>query len=234
MKRSTYILFFLLSLTTVIYANPGKKYLKLIRENYLNLNQVAVQLDYTLYKGYSSDSIVQNYASLYRRFNQNQYRRVQDIELINIDSLSLKINHKNKTVSIVVYQPLNYLDFNIQKTLSYCERIELKELGKKGYEVSLILKQKLDIPFTKVRIEVDKKNWIKRIVLFYATQINFSDSYFETDMANPKLVIDYQDIEKNWTDKDSILDLKKYLILKNNFFLLTPAYAGYVLQDNRR
>lgn len=233
MRLRTYILFLSFCFLEFGMAQQGQDYLKLVRENYLHLNNMSAQLDYALYKGVNGTIPLQSYTSEYRKSGQAQYRKIDQVELLTIDSLSLNINHTDKTVTLSKHEPISYFEFDLKASLKFCKNVNVK-VNESSYTVSLILKEATDIPISKIEFQIDKKYWIEQTTIFYSNQINFSDSYFETDMDFPKLVVNYHPIDKKWKDKADILKLKTYLAFKNEEPILNSSYSSYELIDGRQ
>ncbi len=233
MKLNQYILLMCVLLSWNASADNGQDYLELVRNNYLNLKSASVQLDYTLYKGYTNDSVVQAYSSQYRKVNGNTYRQIGGTELINSGDVSLKIDHNQKTMIVSDYTSINYLDFDIEQTLAYCKTVKVTPLGKKN-KVVMILKDQSDIPFNKIELELDKNLWISEITMYYSNQINFATSYFDQELDFPKLVVSYHQIDRKWKDKEGILQLENYIISQKNNLQPAQPLQDYQLIDIRK
>ena len=233
MSLKLYISLLLISVSTIGTSISGEEYLKLIRANYLSLKAISYSLDYTLYKGYTGKEVVEEYTSFFGKQKNSEYRIINGVELININKISLSINHNRKTITVSDYKAIKPMDFDLEKTLQFCEKIEV-EIIKQGFIVSLILRDKTDIPFNKLTLRLDKKYWIKTIEMFYTSKINFSDSYFEKDLDYPRLSIAYKEIDKNWKDKEGLLELDKYLSVVGSKLKLSKKLENYTLLDIRK
>lgn len=203
---------FLLVVPISVHAISGKAFLKKVRAQYDNIESMQLYTHYMLYKGHYSDSIQTEYNGMYFKQNHDYYRKIQNTEIINSVSnhIYIKINHDQK--AILISDPVNYsaVDFDIKKTFKQCKDILVKEKGNNNV-ITLLIKNKTDIPYSKIEIEINKNYYIKEIALFYSIKMNFSSSVFKQDYRFPKLVIKYNDFKKKWKDKSGLLNTENYI-----------------------
>ena len=106
---------FLFFFINTCFANNIETLLKRIRGNYENIESFQQYIHYTLYKGHSSETIFTEYNSLFNEIGKDSYRKLQDVEIINSNSvgINLTINHSQK--SILVSKAIDYsiFDFDI-------------------------------------------------------------------------------------------------------------------------
>ena len=216
MKKFISILFIIV-ISSTVFADSGKSVLKKIRANYENIESLELFMHYELYKGHKSNTIVTEYNAVYNRIGKDSYRKIQDAEVINsnTEGLNLTINHNQR--AILVGNSTNYsaIDFDVKSTLKHCKDIQIRS-NNKNTIITLVLKDKTDIPYVKVEFEINKKYYVQNIIFYYSTQLNFSETYFKQDFDFPKLKITYNALKKKWKDKTGLLSVENYVKINDD------------------
>lgn len=214
------------------YTMSGKEIIKKIKANYNQLNMVDLNIDYQLFKGHNSAEIIEAYQSVYRRKDKESYRQIHKTELINTTDYLLHVNHAEKRIIVSNSSRINAIDVDFKQSLKWCNNVTVTTKGKNRI-IQLFIKSKTDIPFRTIVIEIDQNYWIKKITLNYATQMNFSKSYFTKEMGYPKMVITFNQLKKKWKDKEGLLDIKRFVEIEEKEIHLGEAYKNYELIDLR-
>lgn len=219
-------------LATQTFAFTSKQFLKNIRNNYDQLKAVDLEIGYQLYKGHTGTNLVEEYSSVYKRLNNQSYRKIGNTELINTTNQSLNINHENKQIILSKPSQTELLEVNIKETLKWCKDIKITEKnGEKS--LHLILKSRTDIPYSSILVKVDKNFWIENLTFYYAVKMDFSSSYFAPDLAYPKMVVTYGKLKKKWKDKEKLLNTDRFIDQTAGELKLKEMYQNYQLIDLR-
>lgn len=237
--KSHFILIILLSLisnySVAITTGKEKKmtpkqWLENIRLRYEEMSSVDMLMQYNLYKGFESSEIHSSYQAVYRRDGNNFYQKIDNYEIIMNEQYSISINHENGLMIISKPSSLNLFDSNLESSLSQCQNVTVSRKGKL-VTLSLILKQKSSIPFSRVDVTSNSNYEIQKLTLFYAHETNFSDSYFNPVMDRAKLEINYLSTKSTWKDETGIFKSEKYFTDQKTELKPASLYASYQLVD---
>jgi len=222
------ILLFLFAVSIFSHAATGKEFLKKVRANYEDLNSLELLMSYRLYKGHESNEVRESYGALFCRDGEQSYRKIDQTEFINTKDYSIKISHSEKMIVVSQASKMDAFDVDIETSLKWCENVLVADKGEFN-EISLIIKDRTDLPFSKINVVVDKKFWIREMTLFYSTQMNFSSSYTNKEMDFPKIFIGYYDLKKKWNDKDGLLNMDNYILVEEKKILPATRLSGYTI-----
>jgi hypothetical protein len=209
-------------------AENGNDFLEKVRANYEELNSLDVNMRYELYKGHASTVIEESYDAFYARQEDESYRKIGETELINNKDYSLQINHAEKVIVVSAPCKNELFDADVKTSLGFCQDV-LVSSENDLHIITLLIKSKTDLPYSRIRVSVDKKYHITEMVFFYATQVDFSKNYGKKDMDFPKLVVKYNDLSKKWKDENGVLATEKYIRTENNTLSPAPEYADYTI-----
>ena len=210
----------------------AKQYLEKVKANYNGLESLEIEMNYQLYKGFESTVIEQAYNSIFFRSGENSYRKIDQIEFISNSELSLQINHGEKV--IMISNPSNISAFvtDLESSLKLCRDVQVRKKEQTTL-ITMIIREKTDLPYSRLDLLIDANFWIQEITLFYSSEINFSESYFQQDMAYPKLVVSYQMFKDKWKDKEGLLITENYVTANENSYTASKRFADYKILDYR-
>lgn len=210
MLRRILVSLLLVLFSTSAFSGKGEKILKEVRANYEDLRSLELTLEYTLYKGYESENIEQQYLGDFRRNGSNSYRRIHNTEFISNKDYLIKVNHDQKMIAVSSPPEETALNGDLKKSLKWCKDVQVRTKGDNSV-LSLVLKSQSDIPYSVVDIEIDKKFWIQQVTFYYSRLMDFSESYTSKDLHLPKLVVKYNKLKKKWKDKDGVCETGNYI-----------------------
>lgn len=221
---------------TVLRAQDAKTYLDRINANYLNLTAMELTLDYQLFRGHKGTEVLDSYANVMHLTPTGSHRKVYTDEVVTSDSLMLVLDHEFKTMQLSTYTPASiaFVDEKLKNNLTNCEDIIVREKDNGLRTIQLTFKEKSTVPYSLVRVTIDKDYWIKHITFYYATQLDFSQNTFNPDYDFPRLEVTYTALKKNWKDKKGITSLTNYIALTDGVYRPTALYKDYKLIDIRR
>lgn len=214
-------------------ANEGEQLLQKVRKNYEKVESFEMELTYSLFKGHAGNTPVETYKSTYNKTKESYYRNVLKNEFIDHPEYSILIDHANRQVLLSKPNLGASPIIDLKKVLSYCAKIETQQLENGLTQLQVEIKNNNDIPFSKIVYQIDKEHWIKEVTLYYVTETNFSGSYFEKDLALPKLKVEYKKLSNKWKDKEKRTELATYIQQETSIPKLEEKYKGYTLVDNR-
>jgi len=233
MKNIIFGIILVLSIPANTFAITGKEVLTRVQENYEQIQSLEVNMDYLLYRGYTSKEVKENYTALFKRSGKNSYRKIAHSEYIVEDDLMICINHDDRQITLTHAVESDVVDPEIKNSLRYCSDILVLDNNGKNTSIELILKKESDLPYSRIRIDLDEDYWIEQLTFFYNTQVNFSSSYFSPQMDYPRLEVRYRDLKKNWKDETGIARLNNYVQITDDKIEATPLYKAYTIIDNR-
>lgn len=236
----TYLVFIGLLLGSLAFGSSFANYendnpesiLANIKANYENLASLEINMRYQLFKGFDSAELIQESNSVFCRKGNASYRKIETTELISNAEYTINIDHENR--KIMVSDPVADFPFGneIKSALNYCK--DVRVLAKDGGKViDLTIDDKVDLPYGRVLIAIDKKYRVQKIEMHYTNQMDFSTNYFEKDLAYPRLVIFYDVFKPKWKDKDAVLSSSNYIENKEGNITPSALYKQYELYDLR-
>ncbi len=233
MKSKTTFIIFLLLIVSPCFGLTGKDFLANIRSNYEDLESLELNMEYKLYKGFSGFDLKEQYSSVFRKDEKSSYRKIDQIEFITDESCSVTINHEQKTITISNPQMIGALEFDSKTSLNMCQDVKVHRSSDGLWTMKMMIKEMSDLPYAMVELKVDKNFWIEQIGFFYSAKMNFSDSYFSSEMDYARMVITYSNLKKKWQDKDGIMKIDKYLSIGPDEVIPAESFRDYEVYDFR-
>ena len=232
MKKITLsILISLLGVYT--YGMSGKEYLKKVQQNYEELESLSLQMNYILYKGLKSDSVIEEYASYYYKAGTASYRQINTTEILTQDEMELTINHTDKLMVVSQANEISVIDADLTNSLKMCKDVRVHTIGK-NKRITLILKSETDIPYSSISFEIDNRYFIQEITINFASRINFSQDFRGQDYDFPRLVIQYNHFKDKWKDKEGILNTDRFILTDDKGIKQAASYQDYEVYDMRK
>ncbi|MCH2233784.1 MAG: hypothetical protein MK078_05980 [Crocinitomicaceae bacterium] len=215
-------------------ALSAKKVLEQVQENYANLNAFEADLTYQLFRGHDSEKVIESFNSLHCKNESGEYRKVSNTEFITVSSLgvSVQVNHNDRLILLSNPTNSDLVDASLKSSLSYCNDTYAVET-KEGTDVTLLFNKMVQLPFSKVVVSLTKDNWISSLTLCYSSEQNFSKDFYHQDYDQVKMKITYDDFKTKYKDKESLIDVSKYLTIVDGNFQTTTLYQDYKLLDYR-
>jgi hypothetical protein len=216
-----------------LWGQSGKDYLEKVRYNYEDVESFEVYMNYMLFKGFNSDTVLSEYNSVFYKKGDNSYRKINDTQIVVVDGIELNIDHVQKLMILSTPRDLSAFDFNLKNTLKQCDKVIVGSRNG-NILITMIIKDKIDLPFGKMELEIDKKHFIKEVVIYYNTKTNFAGSYFDQDYDFPKLVVQYNGFKTKWKDKENLLQLKNYISVTESGIFGAGIHSSYQILDYRK
>jgi len=191
-------------------ASEGQKLLEKVQKKYAELGDVKTTLSYVMYRGYSGNEIVESYNSQNLFYQGSVYRKMKDVEFYSSDSLSIQVNHRDKIIIVSKNRYSGLLDANLANSLKSCKDVRVEQLDN-GKLLSLIIKEKTDLPFNKVDVLIKEDFSIDYFTLFYASKFNFSNDYRKPDFDFTRLKVYYGEMTKLKPKEVNDLSLSKFI-----------------------
>lgn len=226
MRWKNLIFLFLISVFQLSFAESGVAFLERVRANYDDLNSLSIEMKYDLYKGHKGNQLTESYTSFYGRSGKDSYRKIGSVEFINNDDYAIQVNHQDKMILVSDPSKNELFDPSLEDALRFCSSVNI-ESNSTGQLIHLIIKQKVDLPFSRLEIQVDKKLFVTSIVFYYSTQMNFSGNYQNPQMDFPRLEVTYENLSRKWKDTDQKLESSGYLKIQDRNILPADLLSGY-------
>jgi len=224
MKSILLIIFGALAICT--HAMDINSYFEKINANYSNLKSFELTLNYKLFKGYSGVDLRDEYQSVLRMDGKNSHRKLYQDEIVTTPEHTLVLNHNLRTIQIMPPVEEGVFDLDVQSSIDQCQDIRVEKIAG-GEQIQLILKKESTVDYARIDVEIDENYWVSKITLYYSNQMNFSQDYFNPEVALPRLVIEYQELKKKWKDKVGISSMSTYLIKNGETYAPAKNYEGY-------
>jgi len=215
------------------FSISGKEYLDKINANYEELNSFELELNYQLFKGHNGTEIKDEYNALVRKEDKSTYMNLYNETYVSDKKMSLVINNRERLIQIFEQRDFKVAQEDIVNSLDQCQQINIQKKGD-SQVISISFKPFSNAPYSRVQVEVDKKFWIKKITLYYETQMNFSTDYYHPDLDVSRLEITHKKLKKNWKDREGLTDLSRYITSENGNYVGNENFAAYEIVDLRK
>ncbi len=222
----TYLILVLLMFNGTGYALTGKEYLEKINANYNSLKSFEIMLNYKLYKGHNGTDLRDEYESKLSMAGSRRHRKIYAEEVITTETKSLVLNHELKTIQVLPGVKAKLFDQDLSTIVRQCAAIKITDTNN-GKLLSITFKKFSSVQYAKIDVLIDANYWVKKMTLFYATQMNYSRDHFHPDMDYARLEVDYSKIKKNWKDSEGLTKLSNYVIKEGSIYNVSGQYKNY-------
>jgi hypothetical protein len=200
---------------------------------YNDKSHMEYHCTYELFKDHKSTVVVESYPGFFYRDNAKVYQKIDETEFIYASDFFLQISNSEKLMGLSQPQKLINTPVDLDLALKNCSKTELEE--KDGYyAITLIIKNSSDLPFSVVKMRIDKKKYfLERLDIYYSDMIDFSQEYTKKDEQRPHLKITFNEPKLNPKQK-KYFELEYYFSLSNSGIMKPlEKYSDYTLIDNR-
>lgn len=227
--------FFLLTLifSTSSFSMTAKDLISKMQKIYNDKSHIEYTCTYELFKGHKSDVVEESYKGFFYRNKSNVYQKIDETEFVYATDFFVQISHSEKMISLSQPQKLINTTVDLDLALKHCSKTEVEE--KEGYyAVTLIIKNSSDLPFSVVKMRINKKKYfLERLDVYYSEALDFSQEYNKNDQDRPHLKITFAEPKLN-PKTLNYFELDRYFLKNSSGILkLVEKYVGYTLVDNR-
>ncbi len=189
---------------------------------------------YELFKGHKSDEVVESYKGYVYRNKLEVYQKIDETEFVYAKDFFIQISNSEKLISLAQPQKLINTNVDLNLALKNCSKTQLEE--KDGYySVTLVIKNSSDLPFSVIKMRIDKKKYyLERLDIYYSDLIDFSNESNKKEEDRSHLKITFDAPKFNPTKSVNNFTLDKYITRSSSGILsLIDKYSTYQLIDNR-
>lgn len=227
--------FFLLAIlvSSASFSMNVKELIGKMQKIYNDKSHMEYNCTYELFKDHKSELVEESYKGFFYRNNSKLYQKIDETEFIYADDFFIQISNSEKLVAISQPQKLMSTAVDLDLALKNCSKTEVEE--KEGYyAVTLIIKNSSDLPFSVVKLRIDKKKYfLERLDIYYSDMSDFSEEYNKKDQQRPHLKIIFNEPKLN-PKQQNYFELDHYFSKNSSGIMkLVEKYAGYNLIDNR-
>lgn len=225
--------FCVLFIASYSFGGQVEDIIKKMRSNFLEVKALEYSSTYELFKGHKSTSVHTSYQGYFYRDEKHVYQKIKNTEFVYGSDFFLKISHDQKALSLDLAQENINREIDLSTIFNFC--IEKTAVEKeKYYSITLKYKHGSPTPFGVVKMRIDKKSFqILQLDLYYRNSQNFSDSFRQTDMAQPHLRILFGEIKMVEKPRKELFEYSNYIGKKADMLYPTGECKGYELIDNR-
>lgn len=234
--NNRYLLLALLFVCTLVKAQTASKDFVLINEAYAKAKSVSMQVNYTLFKSWSSNDILQKQTGEMKWKGPNQlYTRIGESETFRFSDYLMSVNHENKRVMLMAVvgndnNSQSKTSFGkIDTLLKFCKTVDYSKEPDGNAAYTLTFDKKYELG--KVKITFNTKTWfITQLIFFYNLPLQMPEGA-ETVEYITRLQIDYTNISTRAAISDTELSYNKYILMKNNKPELRKEFSAYTFSD---
>lgn len=215
------------------FSMNAKELISKMQKIYNDKAHIEYSCTYELFKGHKSDVVEESYKGFFYRNKSNVYQKIDETEFVYAPEFFLQISHSEKMISLAQPQKMMNTPVDLDLALKFCSKTEVEE--KDGYYgITLTIKNDSDLPFSVVKMRIDKKKFfLERLDIYYSETLDFSQEYNKNDPARPHLKIVFSEPKQNPKGLN-YFELDRYFSKSSSGILkLTEKYTGYTLIDNR-
>ena len=234
--KNRYLLLVLAFVGTAVKAQTASKDFVLINEAYSKAKSVSMQVNYTLYKSWFSNDILQKQSGEMKWKTANQmYSRMGESETFRFSDYLMSVNHENKRIILMAVIGTDNSSQSktsmgkIDTLLKFCKTVEYTKEPEGHAAYTLTFDKKYE--FGKVKITFNTKTWfITQLIFFYNLPLQMPEGA-ETVEYITRLQIDYSNISTRAAISDADLSYNKYILLQNNKPELRKEFSSYTFSD---
>lgn len=195
--------------------------------NYFNTDEcIYLNIKYSLFEAGSNYSSEVQYMTVAKQ-SSNIYNSLEGMEYLKVGDKTLFINHETKTARLSKnYENNDYMTnfttfSNADSALKRCSEKYIEKVS--ATEEKVVVSNCMN-EFVKTEVVYKKKNFEPILINLYRISADGN--------STEKIEIRYENIQKLKTDKDSFLDISKYLVINGeNITLNEEALQGYSFQN---
>lgn len=222
-----------ITISSMTFSLDVKEIIGKMQKLYNDKSNIEYSCKYELYKDHKSEQVTESYDGFFYRNKTNVYQKIDETEFVYATDFFLQISHSEKLLLLDQPQKLINTTIDLDQALKYCSKTQLEE--KDGYyAITLWIKSTSDLPFSVVKMRIDKKKYfLERLDIYYTMMEDFSQEYTKKDESRPHLKITFSELKQN-PKQVNYFELDKYITKNNSGILrLTEKYSGFKLIDNR-
>lgn len=242
MKSNKLVLNLILSffaVVTIINAQQKEQdyILSKMAEYYETKDNYVYELNYKMYRGYTKDSLTENYTSRIIKNGLRLKMSFLEYDLYVFPQVQLTIAKKEKVIYVNdVTIDLNPANLS-QTTMAMRQFCEVTNFERKGKYALITLVPKIEdlYPYNKIELKVNTKKYnVEEQNLFFVRKLAFEDMKGNRSLDNACLNISFKE-EKN-TLKNNLPDLNYFLkYSKNNKEItITSNFKNFEVIDQRK
>jgi len=233
MKDIIYILFFLSS--TVLFSQSLDEVLKKVEDKYSTQGNFKVGMRYKLFKGATSDVIVEEYKGLLIIKDKSMYTKINNTEMISTKAFYIKVNHDEKAMIYDLTSNENSIEqqINLELLLDLFDKGKIKDNGAE-WECELVAKMFSQVPYSKVILVIKKEDYsLSKQIFYYSSLIDFSKKRGTEDFDIARLEIEYNNILKVSSLDDPFFNKNNYVKVINNKIIPIGKYKSYEIINTK-
>ena len=223
----------IICLAGLVHAMDARQVIERMQKVYRETPSFDYTCRYELFKGHKSNDVFDSYAGYMCRSKSGYYQKIDQSEFIYANDFFLKINHEEKAMLLDLPQKNIQLNADFDAALKNCSALKMEE-SEEHYEIIFLIKITSAIPYSVIRLRIDKKDYqLLRMDLYYTSAQDFSKDKNKPDFQQPHLRISFDKLNTRPKIKSGLFELATYLSKVNNILKPAGAYAGYDLIDTR-
>lgn len=208
--------------------------LKKVNETYSKTESFSMDTYYMVFSEHETASMLEAKNGKYIKYKNNNYTKIDDIEVVSINEMMISINKSDKLISVGdnPLKEVNPLTANLDSLLTICTSVKVEQVNANEKKYSLRFDDSDIKEYDRIDISINTVDYrYTRIVLFYNMAINLKTDFYAEE-KQPRLEIMYKNYKVLTADP---LIFQQSLYIHANGDKLTPAskYYNYRLSDLR-
>lgn len=234
-------LFIILAILPLIISAQSENYAKaavdfrLVNQAYYNTAALSMNVNYTLFPGYTSTTPFDRSNGTYMKSGNATYSNLLGIISLSNSKATVTLDSNEQT--IVVSDPMkDNFDpkmIELDTMLKLCSSIEYKELDGIRY-YKLRFDKLLISEYNAIEVYIDSKtNLLSRLTLFFRIEMDLDEEGSEYSTDKPRLEIVYTNVNTNPVFNKDQFSETKYVAMQGGNVSAAPAYSKFKVINNK-
>lgn len=197
-------------------------------------NALSLGINYKLFVSYTGSKVSEQYDGLCINNNKDVYLKIQNMEMLQTPSVSVKVNHDQKIIQVIKSTATvnNQSPIAISGYLKYFKSKTLTDMGSQ-WKCTLQNVGYTELPYGKIEIYINKVSFrIEKQILYLLDKVPYKNTKGIEKTDFPRLEISFKEAKQTASFRKSIFDPNSYIIIKGNSYTPSKKYSNYTLIKN--
>ncbi|WP_299254018.1 hypothetical protein [uncultured Aquimarina sp.] len=216
--------------------DKAKVIIQKVKDAYEKQSQYNVNVDYTLYDGYEGSSVLESYAGVMVRNNENFYSKIHHTESLQTEKHYVRINHDEKAVmfGMMKAKDKKMAGLNLEILFQNFDSAIIKEKGS-VYKIEMMAPPVSQSPYGKAFLIINKNDYsIKKQTLFFSSKIPVKNPNGGERLTNPRLEVVFTNFSLNNDLYTGKFDISLYVLISKTGNRISPELKNYQFIDTTR
>ncbi|WP_378175194.1 hypothetical protein [Aquimarina sp. SS2-1] len=216
--------------------DKAKVIIEKVKNFYDNQSKYQVNVNYTLFDGLESTSILESYEGVIVKNDQNFYSKIHNTESLQISENYVKVNHDEKAVMYGKADEKNKptTALNLELLFRNFNKAIIKE-KEALYIIEMMAPSISQSPYRKVVLKITKNDFrLEKQILFFSSTIPVKTQNGNEKLTNPRLEVVFTNFSQNDTEYQGKFNFSSFVLLSKTGNRISPNLKHYQFIDTTR